>query len=108
MTCKNRGPAHITCKINVTQRQSNFKPLVFHNFSSYDCHLFFKSLVDKKKNKVEFRNFPETNEESNSIEYGCIKFIDSYKFLSSNLDNLVKNLNKDDFNVLQKESLDNW
>ena len=36
------GPAHYTCNINVTQKQSNFIPFVFRNFSNYDCHLFFQ------------------------------------------------------------------
>ena len=49
LTGKNRGPAHKKCNINVTQDQSNFTPFFFHNFSSYDCHLFFKLLVDRKK-----------------------------------------------------------
>ena len=33
---------------------------------------------------------PETNEEYISVTYGCINFIDSYRFLSSSLDSLVK------------------
>ena len=49
LTGKNRGPAHSKCNINVTQDKSNFKPFVFHNFSIYDCHMFFKKFVNKKK-----------------------------------------------------------
>ena len=41
-----RGLAHSNCNINVTQKQSNFIPFIFHNFSNYDCHMFFKKLVD--------------------------------------------------------------
>ena len=48
LTGSYRGPAHNTCNINVTQKQSNFIPFLFHNFSYYDCHMFFKKLVDKK------------------------------------------------------------
>ena len=48
LTAKNRGPAHNKCNINVTQKQSNFIPLMFHNFSKYNCHLFYKKLVGKK------------------------------------------------------------
>ena len=51
-TGKSRGPAHQRCNINVTQKQSHFIPFVFHNFSNFDCHLFYKRLVDKKKNDV--------------------------------------------------------
>ena len=41
LTGKIRGPAHSFYKINVTQKQSKFKPFGFHSFSKYDCHLFF-------------------------------------------------------------------
>ena len=32
-----------------------------------------------------------------------LSFIDSFQFLSSSLDNLIKNLNKDDFKYLSQE-----
>ena len=35
---------------------------------------------------------PKTNEEHISVSYGCIRFIDSYRFLSSGLDSLVRTL----------------
>ena len=92
LTSKYRGPAHNTCNINVTQKQSNFIPFIFHNFSNYDCHMFFKKLVDKKNDKVKFDIIPKTNEEYISVTYGCIRFIDSYRFLSSGLDSLVEAL----------------
>ena len=41
LTGKTKGPANSKCKINVSQKQSNFLPFFFHNFSNYDCHLFF-------------------------------------------------------------------
>ena len=86
LTGKYRGVAHSTCNINVTQEQSNFIPFLFHNFSNYDCHMFFKKLVDKKKDEVEIEITTKTNDEYISVTYGCIKFIDSYRFLSSSLD----------------------
>ena len=49
LTGKYRGPAHSKCNINVTQKQSSFIPLILHTFSNYDCHMFFKKLVDKNK-----------------------------------------------------------
>ena len=45
-TCKHRSPAHSIFNFNVTQKQSNFIPFIFHNFSNYDCHLLLKKLVD--------------------------------------------------------------
>ena len=38
----------------------------------------------------------------------CIRFIDSYGFLSESLDKLVKNLDEDDFKILKKEFPDKW
>ena len=92
LTGKYRGPAHSICNINVTQDQSIFIPFIFHIFSNYDCHMFFKKLVDKKNDEVKFDIIPKTNEEYISVTYGCIRLIDSYRFLSSGLDSLVKTL----------------
>ena len=108
LTGKYRGPAHNTCNINVKQKDSNFIPFAFHNFSNYDCHMFFKKLVDLKKDKVKFKIIPKTNEEYITVKYGCIRFIDSYRFLSESLDKLVKNLDEDDFKILKKEFPDKW
>ena len=57
-----RGPAHITCKKNVKQKDSNFIPFAFHYFSNYHCQLFFKKLVDIKNGKVTFKIIPKTND----------------------------------------------
>ena len=108
LTGKYRGPAHNVCNINVKQKDSNFIPFAFHNFSNYDCHMFFKKLVDFKKDRVKFKIIPKTNEEYIAVKYGCIRFIDSYRFLSESLDKLVKNLDEDGFNFLKKEFPDKW
>ena len=93
MSGKYRGPAHSNCNFNVTQYQCTFIPFIFHNFSIYDCHLFFKNLVDKKNDdKLKYKIIPKINGECFSIRNGCIRFIDSYRFLSSSLDSLVKTL----------------
>ena len=86
ITGKYRGPAHSKCNINVIQKQSNFIPFKFHSFSIYDCHLCFKELVDKKNDKVKFDFIPKADEEYITVTYGCMRFIDSYRFLSSSLD----------------------
>ena len=70
--------------------------------------MFFKKLVDKKNDKVKFDIIPKTNEEYISMTYGCVRFIDSYRFLSIGLDSLVKNLDEDDFKILKKEFPDKW
>ena len=105
-----RGPSHSICNINITQKQSNFLPIVFHIFSNYDCHLFSKKLIDKKNDKVKFDILPKTNEEYISVTFRCIRFIDSYRFLSSSLDSLVKTLVKSSNKTLkdfEEEIVDN-
>ena len=53
---------------------------------------FFKKLVDIKKDKVDFDIIPKTKEEYIFVTFGCIRFFDSYRFLSNGLDSLVKTL----------------
>ena len=72
LTGKYRGQAHNTCNNNETQKQSNFIPFIFHNFSNYDCHMFFKELVDKKSDKVKFDIIPKTYEQYISVKYGWV------------------------------------
>ena len=108
MTGKYRGPAHSKYNVNITQKQSNFIPFIIHNFSIYDCHMFFKKLVDKKNDKVSFDILPKTNQEYLSVTYGSFRFIDSYRFLSDSLDKIVKNLNEDDFRILKKVFPGKW
>ena len=110
LTGNYRDPAHSKCNINVSENQSNLIPFKFHNFNKYDCHMFFKKLVDKKKDKVDIKILPKTNEEYISVTYGCIRFIDSYRFQSSSLDSLVETI-VDDSNKtlkhLKEEIVDN-
>ena len=42
------------------------------------------------------------------MTYGCVRFIDSYRFLTESLDKTVKNLDQDDFKILKKEFPDKW
>ena len=64
----------------------------------------------KKNDKVDFEIIPKTNEEYISVTYGCIRFVDVYRFLSSSLDSLVKTLvdiTKKAFKNLKEEIVDN-
>ena len=46
LTGKYRGLAHSKSNNHVTQEESNIILFIFHSFSNYDCHMFFKKLVD--------------------------------------------------------------
>ena len=94
-------------------RIPDYIPVVFHNLAGYDVHLFIKELEKHMskigviaKNtenyisfsvKVEVDKFIDKagktvlNEKSKEIE---LRFIDSFKFMSSSLDSLVNNLAK--------------
>ena len=89
LTGNYKGPALGKCIVNVTQKQSNFVPFIFHIFPNYDCHMFFKMFVNKKNDKVKFDFIPKTKEEIISVTYGCMRLIDSYRSLSSCLDSIV-------------------
>ena len=110
-----RGAAHNSC--NLKYKKPNFIPVVFHNLSGYDSHLFIKHLgytdgnIDCIPNNEEkYISFTKnivtgshTNKEgkTNSIKHK-IRFIDSFKFMSISLDNLVNNLPDDAFNILER------
>ena len=67
----------------------------------YDCHLFFKTLADKKKDKVEFKVIAKINEGCFSIRYGCVRSIDSYRFSSISLKNIIETLVDDSHESLK-------
>ena len=48
LTGKYRGPTHSKFNITDTRDKSNYIPFIFHNFSNYASHLFFRKLLDKK------------------------------------------------------------
>ena len=91
LTGKYRGAACSSCNLNVKQKQSSFIPVIFHNFSGYDCHLFFNELF-KQKDRRKFDCIPKTDEEYISVNFGCLRFIDSYRFLQSKLAKLVESI----------------
>ena len=70
--------------------------------------MFFKRVVDLKNDKVKFDFSPKTNEDFFSVTYVCIRFLDSYRFVSDSLDKLVKNLVVDDFNIFITELPHKW
>jgi hypothetical protein len=105
LTGKYRGCAHNVC--NLKYNYDNFKiPVFFHNLKNYDAHLIIsnaRNLNTKKRIDVIAQN----SEKFISFGYDHLVFKDSFSFLSSSLEKLVK-LNKyveiDGEDVL----MDNW
>ena len=110
------GPACNSC--NLKYRKPKFIPVFFHNLSGYDSHLFIKKMGSPNENMDCIPN----NEEkyisfSKNIKVGQykdkvtgevrdkffkIRFLDSFKFMSSSLGALVNNLPKDAFKNLER------
>ena len=104
LTGKYRGAAHNKCNLNCKKKSSSFVPIFFHNFSGYDCHLIFeKFLTQAYKMGCEPKIIPKSMENYVSVQVGCLKFLDSYRFLSSSLQKLITSLN--DFPYMQNEGL---
>ena len=100
-----RRPAHSLC--NLRYKIPFYVPVVFHNLSGYDAHLFIRELgahtsemgvIGKNKEdyislsiKVPVDSYIDKNgeEKDKLIE---LRFIDSFQFMSSSLDSLTKNL----------------
>ena len=115
LTGKFRGAAHD--KSNLEYRLPKFYPVIFHNLSGYDSHLFIKNLgksegmIDCIPNNEEkyisfskhilVDRFINKKGEEKEVERE-IRFIDSFKFMAASLDSLVKNLPKESFKNLTK------
>ena len=103
-TGKYTGAAHNIC--NLRYKVPKEIPAVFHNGSIYDYHFIIKELV--KEFKGNFESLGENTEkyiifsvpikkkiENKDLEITYkIKFIDSYRFMSSSLSKLVDNLSE--------------
>ena len=99
ITGKHKGSVHRDYKINV---KLNHKiPVVLHNLKNYDSHLIMQELG---KLSLKINVMPNGLEKYVSFSFNNkLSFIDSFQFLSSSLDDLVKYLNKDDFKYLSQE-----
>ena len=103
-TGKYRGAAHNIC--NLRYKVLKEIPVVFHNGSTYDYHFIIKELV--KEFEGNFDCLGENTEkyitfsvplkkkiENKNLEITYkIKFIDSFRFMSSSLSKLVDNLSE--------------
>ena len=115
LTGKFRGAAHNMC--NLKYRLPKFYPVIFHNLSGYDSHLFIKNLGKSEgkidcipNNEEKYISFTKEilvdkfiNKEGEEKEVKRkIRFIDSFKFMAASLESLVKNLPKESFKNLKE------
>ena len=105
ITGKYRGCAHNVCNINYNHKNIKI-PVFFHNLKNYDAHLII-SHAHKMKCKKKIDVIAQNSEKIISFGFDHLIFKDSFGFLTSSLDKLVK-LNKykeiDGVDVL----LENW
>ncbi|GFS76715.1 uncharacterized protein NPIL_654761 [Nephila pilipes] len=92
-----RGPAHNSC--NLKFKVPNFLPIIFHNLSGYDSHLFIKELGN---DNYDINVIPENTEKYISFSKKIskrfsIRFLDSCRFMPSSLEKLAINLKSDQF-----------
>ena len=109
LTGKYLGNAHQDC-IDIVNKSENIKYIhcLFHNFSGYDSHLFFKELIDIQNELSRVNVVPETKEKYLSVTYGCVKFLDSMQFLNGKLDDHAENLSDDAFVYLKQHFGQHW
>lgn len=111
LTGRYRGPAHSNCNLNF--KQSFFIPVVFHNLSGYDAHFIIKEVATAFEGKTyvlpitkeKYISFTKTvqtttEETKNQIK---LRFIDSYKFLTTSLEKLASFLTTDKLKILRSQ-----
>ena len=97
-----RGAAHNKCNLDYCFKYFKI-PIFFHNLKNYDAHLIISNL-DKLNTKED--NIDAIAQNSENFITFCLKqleFKDSFSFLSSSLDKLVKLSNYAD-----NEKRENW
>ena len=110
-----RGSAHQDCNLKLRIKPATIKiPVLFHNLRGYDSH-FIMQQIGKIAQKHVYKNkrgeechmnincIPNNMEKYMAFMLGNnLVFLDSLQFMSSSLDNLVKNLPDDSFNYTQQ------
>ena len=84
-----RGPAHLKCNLDFCFK--DFKiPVFFHNLKNYDAHLIISNLDKLDTEKDEINVIAQNSEKFITFCLKELEFKDTFSFLSSSLDKLVK------------------
>ena len=109
MTGNYFGGSHQSCIDYVNKgNQHKFIPVLYHNFSKYDCNMFFNGLINSKVEKQNLSVIARTSEAYMTVNYGCIKFLDSMRFQTASLEKLTESLKDDDYIHLKKHFPNYW
>ena len=107
ITGKYRGSAHQECNLKLRVNPEEVKiPVIFHNLRGYDSHFIMQEIgaivkdyeytnKDGKKCQMNINAIPNNMEKYMAFMLGNhLTFLDSFQFMSSGLDKLVKNITK--------------
>ena len=97
-----RGAAHMKCNIDFCFKKYHI-PVFFHNLKNYDAHLIISNLEKLNTKKESISVIAQNSEKFITFSLNRLEFKDSFSFLSSSLEKLVK-LTKYEDNKLR----DNW
>ena len=103
VTGKFRGIAQDYCnlKLRVVAGQTPI-PVVFHNLENYDAHLIMQGLKETQHAGTP-SCIAKNSEKYISFSLGQLRFIDSFNFMASSLDKLVKACPKTSFDLLRSK-----
>ena len=130
ITGKFRGSAHQDCNLKLQMKPDNIKiPVIFHNLRGYDSHFIMQQIGEiAKKHTYKNKRGEECHMNINCIPNNMEKymafmlgnhlvFLDSFQFMSSSLDNLIKNspdeafkytkqgFKKEQFNLMKQKGI---
>ena len=116
ITGKFRGSAHQDCNLKLRIKPDNIKiPVIFHILRGYDSHFIMRQIGEiAKKHAYKNKRGEECHMNINCIPNNMEKylafmlgnhlvFLDSLQFMSSSLDNLIKNLPDEAFKYTKQE-----
>ena len=84
-----RGAAHNKCNLDYCFKYFKI-PVFFHNLKNYDAHLIISHMEKLNKNKDKISVIAQNSEKFVTFTVDNLEFKDSFSFLSSSLDKLVK------------------
>lgn len=96
------APVCNNCNLQI--KLSPILPILMHNLSGYDLHLFIDCL---NYDDQPIRIIPNTTENyiavSKMLENGVeLRFLDSFRFMAASLDSLAQNLTPEEFKLTRK------
>ena len=84
-----RGAAHMKCNIDFCFKKYHI-PVFFHNLKNYDAHLIISNLEKLNTKKESISVIAQNSEKFITFSLNRLEFKDSFSFLSSSLEKLVK------------------